>query len=270
MTSPSRKVLAKLLDRVAEAGDQLESIFKADEVLRWPVHAIEHLSNSRLLKPVTDAESVVCRECDERCHHPVTLDDTADGRPPTLYSTCELFADRGPFELAPERLKRWASSRELVARFVGRGISAMPRGHDDHWRRVHYGTVETGTVRRLLSVEFVNGATVRMGSVSLPLIELLDWEDTGIALSRDPLALAAAQSNDLQSGNKRTHPSTTVRDDNKQLKALRDRRLQRRLDALAREHPKLSKEQLATKLAKSEDGEGLSAGLIARITRMPD
>ena len=108
-----------------------------------------------------------------------------------------------------------------------------------------------------------------IGSSPIPLIELLEWNETGLVLNNEALAHCATEAEDLQSGNKRVQSSTLVRDDNKLFTKLKVGRVQRRLEALAGQHPNLNKEQLAKKLAKAGMGEGMSAERIERVTRVP-
>ena len=269
MSAGNRKLLAKILDRVAEPGEQTNAVFLFDEVLRWPPNAITGLGAAKLLKEIMPADAITCYECDERCRRPVTLIEGANGRPPYLSTTCHLKAEFGPFEHSTERVKRWTSSRELVAKFVGRSVGLSTTDYDDQWRRVRFGTLQIGGVRRLFSVELDSSPIAKIGSAIIPLIELLEWEEAGIGVSAEALAHYASQSDDALSGSKRVQPSTTVRDDNKQLTMAKTRRLQGHLNTLAREHPKLNKEQLVRKLEKAGMGEGSTVPRIMRITRMP-
>ena len=141
--------------------------------------------------------------------------------------------------------------------------------NDSRWRRVRFGTVQLAEMRRRLSIEFQGTAIVKIGSAPIPLIELLEWNEAKINVSTETLAHYAFQSDDALSGSKRVQPSTTVRDDNKQLAIARTRRLQGHLNTLVREHPKLTKEQLVRNLVKAGMGEGVTMATIMRITRMP-
>jgi hypothetical protein len=264
-----RAVLAALLDGIAQRGDQPEAVFLFDEVRRWPSDAIAGLITAKLLKKFAPADSVTCEGCDERCRRPVTLIEAAPAEPRRLVSTCHLKAEFGPFEHSSDRMERWASSRELVAKFVGRSAGLSIAEHDDRWQRVRFGAHSFGGVRRLLSLEFEASAIAKIGSTPIPLIELIDWSEAGIVVCPEAMALSAAQADDLQSGNKRVQPSTAVRDDKKLMTELKVRRMQRELERLAGQHPNLSKEQLAKRIEKSGKGEGMTAARIARVTRMP-
>ena len=137
-----RDLLAKILDRVAEPGEQLDAVFLSDEVQFWPPDAIMALGAAKLLKAVLPANAITCRGCQERCRRPVTLIEAENERPEFLVSTCHLKTDFGPFEHSTERLKRWASSRETMAKFVSRsiGLSITAHGRDDaHGTRVGFG-----------------------------------------------------------------------------------------------------------------------------------
>jgi len=270
MTYRYRKTLATILERVAEPGDQQEAIFSFDEINRWPANTVETLLAAKLLKEFLPAEAVICRGCEEHCRRPITFIDLLYGRRQTAISTCHLFRDMGPFEQPSKRLRRWAGNRELVARFVGRAGSLSIKDRDEQWRRVRFGTLQVCDLRRAFSIEFDGTAKAILGSLSLPLIDLLEWNERGIAFDPETLADCAAQSEDKQSGNRRVQPSVTVREDRKRLTDIRNRSLQRRLNELAKAHRTLSKYQLAKKIEKSSEFPGMTVGTIARVTKMPE
>lgn len=269
MTFRHRKALAAILERVAEPGEQAEAIFSFDEIKRWPANTVGPLLIAKLLKEFIPAEAVTCRGCEKHCRRPITFVDLPYGRRQMAISTCHLFREMGPFEHASNLLRRWSGSRELVARFVGRSGKLAIKDRDERWRRVRFGTVQFRDLQRTFSIELSGTATAKIGSLSLPLIDLLEWNERGINLDCEALADFAAQSEDKQSGNKRVQPSLAVREDSKHLTAIRDRKLQRRLNALAKAHRTLSKNQLAKKIEKSGEFPGMRAGRIARVTKMP-
>jgi len=269
LTIGRRKILNAILDRVSEPGDQIEVAFLSDEVDHWQPTAVSSLISAKLLKTALLAEAIICGGCEERCHRPVMLIPASTERSQMLISTCNLKPDMGPFEHYSEQLSRWTSSRELVAKFVGRSVRLRLMDNDVRWRRVRFGALQIEEVQRGFSLEFGGAPIAIIGSLRVPLIELLEWDEAGIAVSQEALALFASQSNDVQAGNKRFQPSTSVRDDNKQMTALKVRRLQGYLEKLASRFPNLNKEQLVKKLMKSGEHEGLSAARILRVTCMP-
>jgi len=175
----------------------------------------------------------------------------------------------GPFEQSLERLRRWSGSRELVARFFERAGGLNIKDRDEQWRRVRFGSLQVRGLRRVFSIELLGAAKAIIGSLSLPLIDLLEWNGRRITLDREALADFAAQSGDKQSGNKRIQPSVAIREDRQHLTAIRNRRLRRRLNALAKAHHTLSKYQRAKKIEKSGEFPRMKAGRIARVTQMP-
>lgn len=269
MTPRHSTVLTKILERISEPSDDEHAAFTFEDVQLWPVGAVEALVAGKIFKQGMSADTVTCRGCESRCLRPVMVVEVGTNRPLTLMSTCHLKADMGPFEISAERLTRWTCSRDGVAKFVARNLRGQVKDHDDRWRRVRFGAVQVSGVRRLMSIEFEGAAIMRIGSSSIPLIELLEWEEARIGVSTETLAHYATQSDDALSGSKRVQPSTTVREDNKLFNKLKVDRVQRSLEALAGQHPNLNKEQLAKKLAKAGMGEGMSAERIERVTRMP-
>jgi hypothetical protein len=269
MTVKHRKALATILERLAEPGYETETIFLFDEANRWPAGAVSSLVASKLLKVALPAETITCRGCEERCHRPITWIGEPSDSDSRAISTCHLLANMGPFEQAPEQLKRWASSRELVVRFVGSAIDLKVRSHDDRWRRVQFGTLELDGNRRPFSIEFDGAAKACIGMSKVPLDDLFEWTSNSYRIDRDALKLLVIQSGDLQLGNKSYQPSIAMREENKLANKIKIRRLQRHMVELSLKHPSLSKDQLAKRLARSPDGEGMTAATIARVTRKP-
>jgi hypothetical protein len=164
---------------------------------------------------------------------------------------------------------RWTSNSELVARFVRCSSNLQIKDRDDRWRRIRFNTLSIEGVRRSFSLEFNGTPMAVIGSSSLPLLDLLEWREGDISVDPEALGVAAVRSKDLQSGNKRTQPSTATRDDNKKMNELRNRRVQKAMDTLAPLHPNLNKEGLSKLVIKSGRGEGMTWARIARVTRMP-
>lgn len=268
MTVSPSKVLASILDRVAEPSDRPEAVFLAEEVECWPAGALRALLATKLFTTALPAETITCLGCEERCLRPVTIlaEDAYWG--PAL-STCHLYPRMGPFHVRRDRLERWTSSRRAFAVFLGRVLQLAIRHHDDRWRRVRFSTLQFAGLRRAFSIEFQDSPMATIGPVRVPLLELLDLNACTVTVDREALAMAASMSEDLQSGNKRVQPSKAIREEHKLLTAIKHRRVQFHMEALARQHPNLNKEQLAKKLARSSDGQGMSWGRIARVTRMP-
>ena len=269
MTPGHRKTLTSILNRVAEPGAQRDAIFLFEEVCGWPDGTIAPLIGAGLLEDAEPSDTITCRGCEERCLQPVAFLDASDGRQQVAISECHLFATMGPFEHPADTLRRWKCHREMIARFVGRQLGLRLKDRDERWRRVRYATLQVGDIHRAVSLDFSGTLQLLVGGSAIPLIEVMDWEETGISLDKDAVNAIAAQSNDLHSGNKRTQPSTSVQDDNKLWTQIRNRRLQQRLEKLAGEHPKRSKEVLVKRIEKSGEFPGMNWQTIARITRMP-
>ncbi len=269
MTWGQRKILAAILDRVAEEGDQSEATFLFEEVESWPNGVLKALITAKLIFQAPPVDVITCRGCEERCRRPITMVASADHSKNLAMTSCHLFADRGPFEYDSKLLMRWTSSRELVVRFVCRSSNLQIKDRDDRWRRTRFNTLAIEGVRRAFSLEFNVTPTAIIGSSRLPLLDLLELREGGIRIDREALGFAAVRSEDLQSGTKRTQPSTATREDNKKMNELRNRHVQKSMDALAPLHPNLNKEGLSKLVAKSGRGEGMTWARIARITRMP-
>lgn len=269
MTCRHREILAAILDRVAEGGDQMEATFLFEEVNEWPRRALDKLVTAELVREAQPADTITCRGCEERCRRPVTMVASAYQSQPLALTWCHLFSDRGPFEYDSNHLMRWTSSRKLVALFIHRSSKLKIKDRDDRWRRIRFKDLSIEGMRRAFSIEFTDAPVAVIGSSRLPLLELLEWHEGGIRFDQEALGFAAVRSEDLQSGNKRMQASTATRDDNKKMNELRNRRVQKTMDALVPLHAKLNKDALAKLLQKTGGGEGMTASRIARVTRMP-
>ena len=267
MTPKSRSVLAALLGRVAERSGQPDAVFSADETRWWPKCAITALTDARLIRGIPLADSITCLGCEERCRRQIMLWSPEVGGDERATWTCHLHVGYGPFDDTIDGLRRWGSNRQMVAKFIGRELGLPIRDHDASWRRIRFAALAMRGAIRAFSIEFDGRAYAKVGSASIPLIEMLDWEDS-VTIDRAALEACFDASEDTLSGSKRTQLSTTVREDAKHNTVLRNRRVQRRLDALALKHPTFSKERLAQILVKSGMGEEMSSGRIARVTRM--
>ena len=199
MTIKHSNALAIILNRIAEPGNENVAVFRFDEVSRWPREAITFLRSSKLLKEALSAETITCRGCEEHCHRPITWTEGLGGGPGKPTSTCHLLLNMGPFEHPTENLKRWTSGREPVAKFVGRAMSLQIRDHDDRWRRIQFGSFELDDTRRAFSIELNEIAIARIGSITVPLLDLIAWTPNGYQIDRDALGIWVAQSDDRSS-----------------------------------------------------------------------
>lgn len=262
-----RRALETMLARISEPGARARTAITADDVARWPHDAVQVLVAAGVLRASNAAASIVCYGCEERCLRQVIILPAEAAEPERAAWTCDLFSDKGPFVCTADSLQRWSMSRNALAKFIGRLLGLEIKSSDREARRVRYEPIRTGCERRSLSVEFADSAVILIGSSRIPLLDVLEWTEAGIAVDRESLQVCINSSGDNQSGNKRYQPSVAVRDDNKLSTEVRNRSLQREIDRLAKEHPRLSKEQLAAKVASGTVGKGMTASTIARVTR---
>lgn len=265
-----RKVLGIIFDRVAEPGDRPEAAFLHDEVRRWPAGMLEALVAARLVRENTPADMITCGGCEERCLRPVVVIEAIDDRPKSLHSTCDLFEDKGPFDVTADRQRQWSSRRQLIATFLERGLDLKIKNYDDMWRRIRFETLRFGDQARLIELELSGAASIHVGASCLPLLDVIDLGSDGLVLDRDALAMWFAQSEDMQSGSKRRRPSTTVREDNKILTSIRTKRAQFNLTRVASANPTWNKNRVAKDLVKHGRNEGFELGRLLRVTVMPE
>jgi len=264
-----RRALETLFARTSEPGAQARTVIGADEIARWPSDALQVLVEAGILKAWRPAATIICHGCEERCLRQVFILPTEAAEPERTGWTCDLFSDKGPFVCTTDALQRWSMSRNALAKFIGRLLGLEIKSSDREARRVRYDPIRIGCELRSLSVEFADSAVVLIGSSRIPLLDLLEWTEAGIAVDREALQVCINSSGANKSSNKSYQPSVAVRDDKKLSTEVRNRSLQREVDRLAKEHPRLSKEQLAAKAASSTVGKGMTASRIARVTRKP-
>lgn len=264
-----RKALEVILNRISEPGNNNVANFGFEEIDRLAVGSIAQLMAARLFQAASPADTVTCVGCDERCQRPVELVGFDAGQPPFARSLCHLYSDRGPFEHPLEKMQRWTTSRELVAKFIARQLGITVKEFDRPWRRVRYSTLTLGGARRAASLELLGAPIFKIGSLNLPLVQLIEWDANGIRLDLDALAALGTEATDTFSGNKRVQASSTIQADRKTQTELRNRRVQRYIDRLSSQRPNLSKNQLAKLTAKSEFSENMTASRIARVTTKP-
>ena len=269
MDQDYRRALEQLFARISEPGAQARAEITAEDVERWPHDAIQVLVSSGILRRSNSATAIVCYGCEERCLRQIVVLPAQADEPRRATWTCDLFADKGPFICATEALQRWSTSRSALAKFLGRSLGLEIRRSDRQAKRVAYDPIRIEGERRSLSIEFGAAPLICVGSSRAPLLDVLEWTEAGITIDREVLALCINSSPEYLSGGKRYQPSTAVRDDKKISTEIRYRALQRQLERLAKKHPRLSKEQLAAKVASSTVGKGMTASTIARVTRMP-
>lgn len=269
MDQDYRRALEELLARISEPGAQARAEITAEDVERWPHDAIPVLVAAGILRPSNPAAAIVCYGCEERCLTQIVILPAQADEPRRATWTCDLFSDKGPFICTADALQRWSTSRSALAKFVGRSLGLEIRRSDREAKRVVYDPIRIGGERRSLSIEFGGGPLICVGSSRAPLLDALEWTEAGITIDREALALCISSSPEYLSGGKRYQPSTAVRDDKKISTEIRYRALQRQIERLAKKHPNLNKDQLASKLTSSTAGRGMSASRIARVTRMP-
>jgi hypothetical protein len=172
MKSSQADILRAIFERVSEKDENSgKAVFVAEEISRWPNGAVEALIRARLLMTGEPARSLVCHECEERCDRAIEISEFAGTN--VAITTCHLNRDFGPFRHSLNRLNRWISTRQMVAKFVATQLGCRfpePEGSDVRFR---FGTLRIAGERRAVSLEFDGIAQLYIGGRRIDLDHLM-------------------------------------------------------------------------------------------------
>jgi hypothetical protein len=263
------RIIQQVFGIAGRASSLERASFGVSDTEFWPSTAIDSLISARLIKVAGQSNEIECHGCEERCLRPIEVIERGVGKPEQFVSTCDLFEGLGPFIHKKDELRTWTTSRRMISEFFQRQLKLQLAEYDELWRRVRFRPIEGKMVRRSVSLEFGAHPTVCIGTLKIDLSSLISWDDESIQIDDHYFFECFLASEQHQSGNKPYQASRTVQADNKLATDIRDRRLQREIDRLARKHPRLNKDQLAEKLVRQNEFSDLSAGRVLRIVRMP-
>ncbi len=269
MELPRARTLRELFGFAGGAESPVQYFLQANDIEFWPESAVDDLKSAKLIKSAPEGDTVVCRGCEERCLRPILLLSRGYDSASCRVSTCDLDASLGPFFHSSHACARWQSSREMIVHFVTRGCSLTLADCDVDLRRIRFKTAEIKNTRRTVSLEFSPHPVLRIGSSDIKLEQLIAWGDKSIAIDVESFWDFFLKSEDSRSGDRPYQSSRTLQAANKLRTELRDQRMQKCFEKLARRYPKLNKERLAVELRRDGEFSGVSLGRVLRIVRMP-
>jgi hypothetical protein len=250
-------VIVGLCSRVASRNPGDDIFYHQDHVQQWPPGALQGLIAAGLLIEATDASSIVCRGCHERCNRPVE----------NMQVTCELRDDVSVIPIRPERLKRWKSNQRLFSAFVGQQLGTRVKNADYKIGRFKFQDKRFDGIRTSLSLEFSSRqAILKLGGKDYRLEDLIVWRRGRPVLDRDEVTKLLADD-----GAKATTYQSSSLGRTRQKKNREDRNdeWQRMANRIKAERPGLGKEQISEEIFGYRTWKGVfSAKTIARNIRV--
>lgn len=264
------QIIDNLLVRVSAARGTI--FFRSDETALWEHGAKSELIEAGLLKSASDAKFLECQRCTHRCPRPVErLPSKEHDSAPRHVLACEARDDISLIPIEPQQLKRWRSSRALVARFVGQQLGVRILREDYRSGSVQYSAIRVHGLRLKISLEFHNtGSLILVGRHSILLDGLILWHDANPRLERPALIAALGHFEAFTARIPTYQPSRLRQQARKAETAQRNRLWQDTAIELKRQNPRRKKADIADEIFRGQSWLGVtSRATIMRVIRLP-
>lgn len=106
----------ELLNRVT-ALQGAPARFSVDELLQWPMEALEAMKAQKLITKARPASSVVCPGCEEECFMPALTIPVSSGEP-ALFIICDKRDDISRVPVPIARIEQWQASGDSIADLI--------------------------------------------------------------------------------------------------------------------------------------------------------
>jgi hypothetical protein len=178
-------VLLSLLEPTgAKGGTHLVSW---DTVQQWPVDALDKMVESGILTTAAPAQSIECRECDNRCFMEIHRLPGADKRPDRAFIVCddpEMQGQMGRIQIPLVQLQQWKVTALQLARVTAGLLAIECKAEDRHGQtNIRIGMIRGKKGRRWLSLN-KSPLTLEINDHRLPLEEVLFFEDEVLTIDR--------------------------------------------------------------------------------------
>ncbi|MFK7848407.1 MAG: hypothetical protein AB8G77_24170 [Rhodothermales bacterium] len=171
-------VLLSLLEQVEADGGV--TVVNWDRVQQWPADTLRTMMEVGMLTPTSSAQSIECRECENRCFMGVRLRPGTNNRPSRAFIVCEdpdMQDQMGPIEIPLERLQQWTVTAFQLARFVAALLAIDFKADDRHGQTsLRIGMQKGKKGRRWLSLN-KSPLALEVNGYHLSLEEVLYFED---------------------------------------------------------------------------------------------
>jgi len=178
-------VLLSLLEAVGTTGET--HLVGWDAVQQWPDDLLGNLLETGVLSKAKPALSIECRECANHCFMEVHQLPGRDKKPTRAFVVCddpEMQGQMGRIAIPLERLRQWKITALQLAKVIAGLIGIECKAEDHHGQgNIRIGMVKRKNGRYWLSLN-KSPLTLEINDHSLPLEEVLFFEDTALAIDR--------------------------------------------------------------------------------------
>lgn len=264
------EILEILCNRVAVASADEPARFTDDDARDWGDNALRELTQARLLQEAPCAPQIECRGCSQRCFRPVDRLPSLGTVRARYFTTCELRDDISVVPVDPRRVRRWCSSRSMVASFAAHGLGLRIKDTDCATGRIRFSAGQIGKRRLSVCMEFTETAILLIGGLPFELADQIDWQQERPRMNVVNIEHMTPETLFSQQGSNRHQHSRLKQRLRAQESKERDRLWQDMADALKAEDQKLKKEHIAHAIFEGGKWRGVgSAATIARRIRVP-
>ena len=255
----SAEILAAILDRIAQCSPQ-QALLDSEEVSAWPSWALPALVTAALLQETSRPTEVFCDGCHWACLKPVVVRILPSGLT-RAFVTCDEEPGLGRIEVAPEQLKRYITTVDLAARFVGRSLGLKSPARSDLGASVIVGHVEGRNGHRVVSVEVRQGQLLlNAGGHCVALSDLVHWDRRALTVDHQAIRRLINRKA-TRSSPECPFPSNQHR----RKKAKRDQQIQREAARLKRHNKTWTFTRISKLISRMKLADGISAARVRRI-----
>ncbi|WP_373498717.1 hypothetical protein [Desulfococcus sp.] len=255
-----RDALVELLERLG-ASQGAGVLVNGEELAQWPSEAVKAMKAQKIIKKARRAGSAVCPGCEENCAMPVEVLPAADGAP-SSFMVCDKRNDINRVPVPPEQLAQWLCSEDTVCGFVaaclGLRRSGKQRGTDNLWE---VGVASGDKRTQMLSLQSKGTLALATGDNSLPLAELIQYQDGAYALDE---AMVRRMVDMAATADPRYTPSEARREVRKLDTQAMYERWRKEYRNLKKKYPHRRDRWISQKIAKMEIGKGRDAETIRK------
>ena len=255
-----KALLSNLLDRVSAAQDNVVLI-NEHELNQWPAKAVVAMKSQRLIVKAKLAASAVCPGCERGCVMPVhTVVNQLERS--NSFIVCDKRDDINRVLVMAEQLVQWRCSIDLVCQFIGESLQLSRSTKTDSLNhRWEVGIARGNKRRQMLCLQAGKGLFLVVGESSMPLVELLDFNESHYLLDHEVIKQLVDSATTAESRYTPSQAQREVRRLNTQdmYKAWKDKYRQ-----LKKSDPTKSATWYASRIAKLDIAQGRSAETIRK------
>jgi len=256
-----QEVMEALLGRVTSSREGVAR-FSAHEMQQWPPEAVQALKAQQLLKRSRDIHTALCDGCEEACVLPVQSVRNHAGEM-VSFLLCTLRSDTNRVIVNRPKLRQWRSCVERICDFISDNLgihrsSTQPKEPQQLWPVGLFRGKKRG---QMLMVRLGSPLELIAGDQSLPLLELIDFEDGEFRVNRTMVAQLVDHSTTVD---ERYTPSITRREARKMETSDMYEQWQKEYRALKRSKPHMGDVWYSKQIAKMKCARGRSDGTIKK------